>query len=191
PFGDARPLDVEPHGRPHIFAELVDMPLAPRGLAEVPEALNRALGELAVQQGWLDAEAGIPTEIADGARSWLAEVRSAFEQSRAECVALLQRFHALGELCGRLFGEMDFSFLYDPERELFSVGYDVSGGRLDHYHYDLLASECRLASFVAIAKHDVPQKHWFRMGRGLSPGRRNRALISWSGTMFEYMMPLL
>src|SRR5205823_2216830 len=128
--GDGRPLEGELNGRPHIFAELVEMPLAPRALADIPEAIDRALGELAVQQAWLDAEAGVSPETAEAARSWLAEARGAFEQSRAEGVALLQRFHALGELCARLFGEMEFGFLYDPERDLFAVGYDVSGGRL-------------------------------------------------------------
>ena len=61
----------------------------------------------------------------------------------------------------------------------------VPENRLDHYHYDLLASECRLASLIAIGKREAPQKHWFRMGRALTTGGHNRALVSWSGTMFE------
>ncbi|MGH7913900.1 MAG: GH36-type glycosyl hydrolase domain-containing protein, partial [Candidatus Binataceae bacterium] len=84
-----------------------------------------------------------------------------------------------------------FDFLFDPARHLFSIGYRVAGGSLDSNCYDLLASEARLASFVAIAKGDVPALHWFRLGRGLTPVDRGSALISWSGSMFEYLMPSL
>ena len=74
-------------------------------------------------------------------------------------------------------------------RKLFSIGYRASDGALDPGYYDLLASEARLASFVAIAKGDVPTEHWFRLGRALTPVGRGSALISWSGSMFEYLMP--
>ena len=87
--------------------------------------------------------------------------------------------------------EMDFKFLFDPERKVFTIGYNVSASAADNSYYDLLASEARLASFVAIAKGDVPQEHWFRMGRQLTSVDGGRALISWTGTMFEYLMPLL
>ncbi|MCC2669817.1 MAG: cellobiose phosphorylase, partial [Armatimonadetes bacterium] len=125
------------------------------------------------------------------ALKWLDDVRRSLETSLAEWIELMKRMEALAESCCRLFEEMDFEFLYDEGRDLFVVGYDVADARLDPYHYDLLASECRLASFIAIAKGDVPQKHWFRMGRALSQGRGERALISWGGTMFEYLMPSL
>ena len=70
----------------------------------------------------------------------------------------------------------DFSVLYDAHRQLFSIGYNLNEGRLDDSYYDLLASECRLASFLAIAKGDVPQEHWFRLGRSLTQDpRRPRA----------------
>src|SRR5262249_7711650 len=74
---------------------------------------------------------------------------------------------------------------------VFTIGFNVSEGQHDNSFYDLLASEARLASFVAIAKGDVPQEHWFRMGRQLTAVDGGRALISWTGTMFEYLMPLL
>ena len=69
----------------------------------------------------------------------------------------------------RLFGEMDFGFLFDPVRKLFSIGYRIRDGSLDPSYYDLLASEARLTSFVAIAKGDVAPDHWFRLGRVLTP----------------------
>ncbi|HEV8168612.1 MAG TPA: glucoamylase family protein, partial [Pyrinomonadaceae bacterium] len=86
---------------------------------------------------------------------------------------------------------MDFSILFDVERKLFTIGYNVTASRADESYYDLLASEARLASFVGIAKGDIPQQHWFRMGRALTKVDGGRALISWTGTMFEYLMPLL
>ncbi len=84
---------------------------------------------------------------------------------------------------------MDFTFLYDRPLDLFAIGYRPQDGTLDPGHYDLLASEARLASFVAIARGDVPVEHWFHLGRPLTPVGRGSALLSWSGSMFEYLMP--
>ena len=86
---------------------------------------------------------------------------------------------------------MDFGFLFDNHRKLLSIGYRVSDGQLDSSCYDLLASEARLASFIAIAKGDVPARHWFRLGRAVTPIGAGAALISWSGSIFEYLMPSL
>ena len=90
---------------------------------------------------------------------------------------------------------MRFEFLYDRRRRIFSIGYrlpDAEGpGRLDTSFYDLLASEARLASFIAIAKGDVPQHHWFHLGRLVTSVDGRATLMSWGGTMFEYLMPQL
>ncbi len=90
---------------------------------------------------------------------------------------------------------MDFRVLYVPARRLFAIGYRLAdrdnAGRLDASCYDLLASEARLASFIAIAKGDVPQAHWFHLGRATTNVRGVPVLLSWSATMFEYLMPLL
>ncbi|HEX7779756.1 MAG TPA: glucoamylase family protein, partial [Vicinamibacterales bacterium] len=90
---------------------------------------------------------------------------------------------------------MRFEFLYDRRRRIFAIGYrlaDAEGpGRLDASFYDLLASEARLASFVAIAKGDVPQHHWFHLGRLVTNVQGRATLMSWGGTMFEYLMPQL
>jgi cyclic beta-1,2-glucan synthetase len=86
---------------------------------------------------------------------------------------------------------MEFKFLLDPKRKLLSIGYLETEGRLDESCYDLLASEARLASFMAIAKGDVPSRHWFRLGRDVVPVECGAALMSWSGSMFEYLMPSL
>ncbi len=104
---------------------------------------------------------------------------------------LVRRLRAIADQAQRLFREMDFTFLFDPTRKLFSIGFRVRDGTLDPSYYDLLASEARLASFLAIAKGDVGPDHWFRLGRALTPVGRGSALISWSGSMFEYLMPAL
>jgi hypothetical protein len=95
------------------------------------------------------------------------------------------------EAATQIVEDMDFKLIFDHERKLFPIGYNVTASRNDDSYYDLLASEARLASFIAIAKGDVPQEHWFRLGRPLTTVNGGRALISWTGTMFEYLMPLL
>src|SRR5450830_1880490 len=104
---------------------------------------------------------------------------------------LVRRLQSIADRAQQLFREMDFGFLFEPTRKLFSIGFRVRDGTLDTSYYDLLASEARLASFLAIAKGDVAPDHWFRLGRALTPVGRGSALISWSGSMFEYLMPAL
>ncbi len=87
--------------------------------------------------------------------------------------------------------EMDLQFLYKIDRKLFAIGYNVDARKLDTSYYDLLASEARIASFVAIAKGDVPVEHWWSLGRLYSIVRGRKVLLSWGGTMFEYLMPLI
>jgi cyclic beta-1,2-glucan synthetase len=101
------------------------------------------------------------------------------------------RLAALADRSYQLAMEMDFRFLFDRHRKLFSIGYQQSTHTLDSSYYDLLASEARLASFVAIAKDDVPVEHWFHLGRTLTRAAGESALVSWSGSMFEYLMPVL
>ena len=98
---------------------------------------------------------------------------------------------ALAETADRFALEMDFAFLLDPEKELLSIGFSVASNSLDTNCYDLLASEARLASLFAIAKKDARTRHWFRLGRSATPIGAGSALISWSGSMFEYLMPSL
>jgi cyclic beta-1,2-glucan synthetase len=103
----------------------------------------------------------------------------------------LARLTRLAQQARALANEMDFSFLLKPNRMLLSIGYNVSESRLDAGDYDLLASEARLASFIAIAKRDVPARHWFRLDRRSVALGNLTALLSWSGSMFEYLMPAL
>ncbi|NGP89889.1 GH36-type glycosyl hydrolase domain-containing protein [Fodinibius halophilus] len=93
--------------------------------------------------------------------------------------------------CQRLVSEMDFTFLYLKKKSLFSIGYNVEKAELDKGTYDLLASEARIASIIAIAKGDIPSEHWFRLGRRLTSRNDKEFLLSWGGTTFEYLMPQL
>ena len=126
---------------------------------------------------------------------WLCALqRAALEHQRDRNVdrdAIDERLRLLARDARAFAMAMDFRFLLDPERKLLSIGYSVADNRLDTSCYDLLASEARLASLFAIAKGDVPAKHWFRMGRTSTVVRHRSALVSWSGSMFEYLMPSL
>ena len=98
---------------------------------------------------------------------------------------------ALAQRLDTLARNMDFSRLYDKSRNLFYIGFDCERGQLSSGHYDLLASESRILSFAAMAMRQVPVKHWSKLGRGMARTGRSAALVSWSGTMFEYLMPML
>lgn len=105
--------------------------------------------------------------------------------------ALTQRLENMAAQFQTLFREMDFRFLYDGVRHMFALGYRVTEGTLDDSYYDLLASEARLSSLIAIAKRDVPCLHWFHLGRRVTRAAHGTVLLSWSGSMFEYLMPSL
>ncbi len=109
--------------------------------------------------------------------------------------ALRERLKSLARRSEWLADATEWTFLYERARGVFSIGYrlaDADGpGRLDASYYDLLASEARLASFIAIARGQVPQEHWFRLSRALVSAEGCTTLVSWSGSMFEYLMPLL
>ncbi len=110
----------------------------------------------------------------------------------ADCNAVqAQRLRALGAQCHALAMQADFRFLYDRQRRLFHIGYNVQEGQLDKSFYDLLASEARLASLWGIAKGDIPASHWSALGRPFYALGTRLALRSWSGSMFEYLMPSL
>jgi len=166
----------------HDLAELFDpMP----SLVDLPDSCEAALHLLAHRRDAKE-EAG---RTADARFRRDAELVDAFERSAAAARALHRRLGVLRALAATMFEAMRFGVLLDPERQLLSIGLSVTEGTLDPSCYDLLASEARLASFVAIAKGDVSVRHWSRLGRALTPVDRGSALISWSGSMFEYLMP--
>ena len=133
------------------------------------------------------------------ALEWALALRACVESHARDCRATMPShgstaqpdsgLAAIARIADGLVAEMDFTFLYDRPRDLFAIGYRPQDGSLDPGHYDLLASEARLASYVAIARGDVPVEHWFHLSRPLTPVGRGSALLSWSGSMFEYLMP--
>lgn len=102
----------------------------------------------------------------------------------SRCLAIAGRAH-------HLVGEMDFRFMYDRERELFAIGYNLKLAQRDNRHYDLLGSEARLTSYVAIALGQAPEEHWFRLGRPFRRVNGAPTLVCWGGSLFEYLMPTL
>jgi cyclic beta-1,2-glucan synthetase len=161
---------------------------APATLDELVAALEGAL-PLLDDLDEVRAHAG-HTRMA-GVSRVASDFRDAIQRGLDECRRVLAELERAGERCGALADGMRFGFLYDEARELFAIGYNVSNARCDGSHYDLLASEARLSSLVAIAKGDAPQKHWFRLSRPRTRLGSEYSLLSWSGSMFEYLMPLL
>jgi cyclic beta-1,2-glucan synthetase len=111
--------------------------------------------------------------------------------ARAYASQLVQQFEGVAGDASHFFEEMNFRFLFHPRRKLLRIGYDIDSAQADEACYDLLASEARTAVFLAIAKGDIPRDTWFRLGRKLTGYCNRRSLISWSGTMFEYLMPII
>ena len=169
--------------------------------AQTPVGVGQDWGERLATLGALAHAVLEHSRIVDGAdRERSAEVLSWAEALAAtvdshvrdlEAAPLDRRLSLLSRRVGALVAAMDFGLLFDPLRKLLAIGYRVADGTLDPGRYDLLASEARLASFVAIAKGDVPVAHWFRLGRALTPVEQDSVLVSWSGSMFEYLMPEL
>ncbi|HEX5635343.1 MAG TPA: glucoamylase family protein, partial [Gemmatimonadales bacterium] len=133
--------------------------------------------------------------LAPAARGAIPTLRAvAHEEARAgeagPAGLRLARIDELARQCEAL-ARMDYGFLYDRSRHLLAIGYNVAEARADAGYYDLLASEARFGSFVAIAQGELPQENWFALGRLLTSAGGRPALLSWSGSMFEYLMPLL
>ncbi len=131
------------------------------------------------------------TEPVRQAIVWCPELLHALESARLNVGALLVGLDDLARQCEDYLQAMDFGFLYDSHRQVFHIGYNVTAERLDNSYYDLLASEARVASLIAIATRQVPLTHWLHLARPLTQVAGADALLSWSGTMFEYLMPML
>jgi cyclic beta-1,2-glucan synthetase len=157
-------------------------------LAEIPAACRA--GCLALRQ-LTDSMKTQDGADWDEARRWVQTLEAKLEAGEMKAEILLIGFIELARRSDALFQAMDFSFLFDAQRQVFHIGYNVTTSALDLNYYDLLASEARLASLVAIAKDEVPQSHWLHLGRPFTRVDGRQALISWSATMFEYLMPRL
>jgi cellobiose phosphorylase len=124
-------------------------------------------------------------------RAVLEKLAVLLEQAGEQAEAVRRKYAGAIDRLGRLIRETDFSPLFDPKRLLFSIGFNVEDGHLGKSYYDLLASEARQASYIAIARGEVDRRHWARLGRKLASYDGGKGLVSWTGTMFEYLMPYL
>ncbi len=124
-------------------------------------------------------------------RSALEQLLAELATARAAALDVANRFQSVATLAQRYFDDMDFGFLFDENRRLLRIGYNVEAEKGDQSHYDLLASEARTTVFLAIAKGDIPRETWLKLGRKMTAYRDQVTLLAWSGTMFEYLMPQL
>jgi cyclic beta-1,2-glucan synthetase len=159
------------------------------GLAVQAGKINSAAQRLSVEIGAHESEPLLAwaKSLQDNVESHLADYGT-IEGHPAD---LAKRIAALNADVRELALLTEFGFLLDPQRLLFSIGYRVAESMRDESCYDMLASEARLASFFAIAKGDLRTRHWFRLGRTITAVKGGAALVSWSGSMFEYLMPSL
>ncbi|MGH9433263.1 MAG: glucoamylase family protein, partial [Terriglobia bacterium] len=118
-------------------------------------------------------------------------LRGLIPASLRDAESLGMKLEGIAAQADGLVREMDFGFLYNPKRKVLSIGYDLASQHLQKSCYELLASEARTAAFIAIAKGDLPQESWFHLGRAHTRCQGQRVLFSWSGTLFEYLMPAL
>lgn len=168
---------------------------------EEPEACLRNLEKKAqtiaahAQHPFLFPDNSEPSDVTD-LLYWISAPLRTIESHLRDYDDQLQqtipvRLRALIQLARNMAQEMEFGFLRDSSRKLLSIGYQVSADTQDQNCYDLLASEARLAVFYAIAKGDIPARDWFRLGRPITASGNGAVLVSWSGSMFEYLMPSL
>ena len=171
------------------FRKCLPAALPTLGQAEaVYGRIQTALSRYKVQ---MQAE-GIPG-LARNAKAleWCQKLADSLSSARMVVMPLLIGFGDLAAQANAAVSAIDFRFLFDERHQVFHTGYNVSTERLDPSYYDLLASEARVASLIAIAKGDAPQSHWQHLGRPVTKVNGKQVLLSWNGTMFEYLMPVL
>ncbi len=133
--------------------------------------------------------------LAHGGRNAVEEaflrdrLRALLAEAKSRAQRLIADFRQIADDAGRLVQEMDFRYLYDRRRKLLSIGSDAETGKVHAACYDLLASEARIAAFLAVANDHIPQESWFQLGRSQTVDSGHATLISWTGTMFEYLLP--
>ena len=158
-----------------------------RDVADIRQDLHIRIGPL---MDWLDTH-GDAHSVPGSGHQWLIQTLEEMKTSSERAEEFILSISPLADQCNT-FSEIEYELLYDRSSHLLAIGYNETDLRRDNSFYDLLASEARLVSFIGIAHNQLPQEHWFALGRLVTTiGRGEPALISWSGSMFEYLMPLL
>ena len=159
-------------------------------LSDVPSLRDLAGGNLADLRDF-DPGRTDPACLNEEDPGWLEVFCEVFSRSRWFAGEMVSQAERLADDMRVFSDQIDLGFLYDEDRSLFTIGYNLDVDQFDGSYYDLLASESRLGSYVAIARGDVPVDHWLSLNRPYGSHRGHRVLLSWTGTMFEYLMPLL
>ncbi|MFN2282118.1 MAG: glucoamylase family protein, partial [Anaerolineales bacterium] len=159
-------------------------------ISDAPSLRDLAGGNLA---GLVDFDPcqSLPENPHQDNPGWVEEFCEEFSRSRWFAGEIVSQGEKLISDMRIFSDQIDLGFLYDENRSLFTIGYNLAADQFDGSFYDLLASESRLGSYVAIARGDVPVDHWLSLNRPYSSHRGHWILLSWTGTMFEYLMPLL
>ncbi len=131
------------------------------------------------------------TDASPELNKWINRLREAFHQSQWFAAERIDQIQSLVNQATEISKSTNMQFLYNKDRKLFSIGYHVEDCKLDNCFYDLLASEARIASLIGIGKGEIPIDHWWSLGRPYRVVNGTKVLVSWGGTMFEYLMPLL
>jgi cyclic beta-1,2-glucan synthetase len=155
--------------------------------AQTGATLRASLTKLLKQ---VDGSEAILSEVEE-ARAWCLNLDTSLVSAQLTAQALQIGYQELAREAEAIVEIMDFAFLFDEQRQVFHIGYNAATDKLDANFYDLLASEARIASLIAIIKGDIPHSHWLHLGRPVTKVNGEQVLLSWSGTMFEYLMPVL
>ena len=186
--------------RKQLLRQIDDLSRSLNSASQTPETILLRMVEFGLQAAKIhetvvsinaDLDSGQSENLLRWADSLRATTESHFRDISVEQWVLKKRLQVLMTDTRQFALAMEFGFLQDPKRLLLSIGYRVPESMRDESCYDLLASEARLGSYFAIAKGDLRTRHWFRLGRTVTAVRGGAALISWSGSMFEYLMPSL
>ncbi|HSG22181.1 MAG TPA: glucoamylase family protein, partial [Azonexus sp.] len=196
----AQALDKQCHAaldELHLLAPWLALTVPPTGLEACLASLLKLVGTFPLRRlACLDLdfcqeiESRLEANPTPAQRDWLADLHRQITEASANARSRMLAIESLALQAGE-FADMEYDFLYDRSRHLLSIGYNVLECRLDTSYYDLLASEARLCNFVAIAQGKLPQESWFALGRLLTATGGEPVLLSWSGSMFEYLMPML
>ncbi|HLJ89280.1 MAG TPA: glucoamylase family protein [Candidatus Angelobacter sp.] len=165
-------------------------PQLPENLDTLQFSKVPTLRELAAWNPEAISSIEYPVQTEGAQRQWLSEFKLSIGEASRRAKERIAEIERLAVECTD-FARAEYDFLYDETRHLMAIGYNVGENRRDSSYYDLLASEARLCSFVAIAQDKISQENWFALGRQLTSSTAGPALLSWDGSMFEYLMPLL
>lgn len=176
-----------------LLAPWLLLPPVPPELADfsLPEEVPSLYELTEIQAAWsAEIERRFSLNYSSTGRQWLLELKESLDRSAHAARQQINLLESLAAQCAAL-ADVEYDFLYDQSQKLLTIGYNVTENRRDAGFYDLLASEARLGIFVGIAEGKLPQEAWFALGRQLTNAGGSSILVSWSGSVFEYLMPRL